>query len=71
MWQSAMIGVVNMLDLLAPAIGFAIGVICAGAIYQDVLRATQLENKLMRSMILRLSNGIKPRKRDGKGRFVR
>jgi len=36
-----------------------------------VLCATQLENKLMRSMIERLSNGMKPRKRDGKGRFVR
>jgi len=59
-----------VIDLLAPAIGFAIGVICAGAIYQDVLCATQLENKLMRSMIERLSN-VKPRKRDGKGRFVR
>jgi len=62
-----------MLDLLAPAIGFAIGVICAGCIYQDVLRATQLENKLMQSMILRLGDKAErlQRKRDGKGRFVR
>jgi len=60
-----------VIDLLAPAIGFAIGVICAGAIYQDVLSATQLENKLMQSMIERLKGYVKPRKRDGKGRFVR
>lgn len=68
-----MIGVVNMLELLAPTIGFTIGIICAGAIYQDVLRATQLENKLMQSMIERLREDAKrwQARRDAKGRFVR